>query len=258
MVTGSSRGIGRGIALSLAEAGFSVMVNYVGNAAGAAETARLCEARAQANGFGDVRAIPVQADIGETAGRKHLVEQTRSCFGRIDLLVNNAGISSIGRADILEATEAAFDRLMAVNLKGPYFLTQAVANWMIAERERDSSRRPKIITISSVSRYAASVNRGDYCLAKAALGMMTKLYAVRLADYGIGVYEICPGIITSDMTAPVREQYDRRIAEGLTPIRRWGQPSDIGRAAAAIANDQFSFSTGEVFNVDGGFHLRQL
>ena len=259
IVTGSSRGIGRGIALCLAEEGFSVVVNYVGNAARAAETAKLCEERAQSNGFGDVRAFPAQADVGDSAGRRRLVEQTRSRFKRIDLLVNNAGITSIGRADILEATEEAFDRLLAVNLKGPYFLTQAVANWMIKERAKDASRRPKIINISSISGYAVSTNRGDYCLAKAALGMMTGLYAARLAEHGIGVFEVCPGINASDMTAPVREKYDRRIAEGLTPIQRWGRPEDVGRTVAAIAReDAFKFSTGQVFHVDGGFHIRRL
>lgn len=259
IVTGSSRGIGRGIALCLAEEGFCIVVNYVGNEAEAAKTVKLCEERAQSSGFGGVRAFLVQADVGDSAGRRHLVEQTRGRFKRIDLLVNNAGITSIGRADILEATEGAFDRLLAVNLKGPYFLTQAVANWMIEERAKDVNWRPKIINISSISGYAVSTNRGDYCLAKAALGMMTRLYAARLAEYGIGVFEVCPGVIDSDMTAPVREKYDRRIAEGLTPIQRWGQPKDVGRTVAAIAReDAFGFGTGQVFHVDGGFHIRRL
>lgn len=259
IVTGSSRGIGRGIALCLAGEGFSVVVNYVGNEAGAAETVKLCGERAESNGFGGVRAFSVQADVGDSAGRRRLIEQTRNRFERIDLLVNNAGITSIGRSDILEATEEAFERLMAVNLKGPYFLTQAVANWMIEERAKNADWRPKIINISSISGYAVSTNRGDYCLAKAALGMMIKLYAVRLAEHGIGVFEVCPGIIDSDMTAPVREKYDRRIAEGLTPIRRWGQPEDVGRTVAAIAReDAFGFGTGQVFHVDGGFHIRRL
>ena len=192
------------------------------------------------------------------SGRRHIVEKTRQHFGRIDLLVNNAGITSIGRADLLDATEDAYDRLMAVNLKGPFFLTQAVANWMIDQKKREPDSKPKIVTISSISRYAVSINRGDYCMAKAALGMMTKLYAVRLAEHGINVYEICPGIIESDMTSPVKGKYDQLIADGLTPIRRWGTPGDVGEAVVAVADDRFSFSTGEVFNVDGGFHLRQL
>ncbi|MCS1411704.1 MAG: 3-oxoacyl-[acyl-carrier-protein] reductase FabG [Verrucomicrobia subdivision 3 bacterium] len=257
IVTGSSRGIGRGVALSLAEEGFHLVVNYAGNVVAARETARLCEERGREKGHA-IRAIEVKADVGDARDRRHLVDETRNEFGGLGLLVNNAGITSIGRADILDATEEAFDRLMAVNLKGPYFLTQAVAAWMIEERERTPELRPKIITISSISGYAVSVDRGDYCMAKAALGMMTKLYAVRLAALGINVYEICPGIIASDMTAPVQDKYDQLIAEGLTPIRRWGAPSDVGRAVVAIASDQFEFSTGEVFNVDGGFHIRQL
>ncbi len=173
--------------------------------------------------------------------------------------MNNAGITSIGRADILEANEENFDRLMATNLKGPFFLSQLAANWMIEQVEADEgNRRPKIVTISSISAYAVSTNRADYCMGKAALGMMTKLYATRLADHGINVFEVCPGVIASDMTAPVQEKYEKLIAEGLSPIRRWGTPEDVGKAVAAIALDHFPFSTGEVINVDGGFHFRRL
>jgi NAD(P)-dependent dehydrogenase (short-subunit alcohol dehydrogenase family) len=257
VVTGSSRGIGRGIALTLAEDGYHVVVNYAGNEAAAAETAAACLQQGAEKGH-SVESIIVKADIGEEIGRRHLLDETRQKFGRIDLLVNNAGITSIGRADLLDATEEAYDRLMAVNLKGPFFLSQAAAKWMIEETKLNANYRPKIVTISSISGYAVSVNRGDYCMAKAALGMMTKLFAVRLAEHGINVYEICPGIIASDMTAPVKEKYDRLIGDGLTPIRRWGMPEDVGKAVAAIADDRFSFSTGEVFNVDGGFHIRQL
>jgi 3-oxoacyl-[acyl-carrier protein] reductase len=257
VVTGSSRGIGRGIALTLAADGYHVVVNYAGNEAAAADTAAACLQQGAEKGH-SIESIFVRADIGEEIGRRHLLEETRHKFGRIDLLVNNAGITSIGRADLLDATEESYDRLMAVNLKGPFFLSQVAAKWMIEETKLDANYRPKIVTISSISGYAVSVNRGDYCMAKAALGMMTKLFAVRLAEHGINVYEICPGIIASDMTAPVKEKYDRLIGDGLTPIRRWGMPEDVGKAVAAIADDRFSFSTGEVFNVDGGFHIRQL
>jgi 3-oxoacyl-[acyl-carrier protein] reductase len=177
------------------------------------------------------------------------------------LLVNNAGVAPEPRADILEATEESFDRLINLNLKGPYFLTQLAARWMIEQSRAGlppASMRPKIITITSISAYAASVNRGDYCLAKAALSMLTPLFATRLAEYGINVYEIRPGIIATDMTRPVKEKYDRLIAEGLSPIQRWGTPEDVGRAVAAIAQDLLPFSTGEVLNVDGGFHVRRL
>lgn len=271
LITGASRGIGRAIALALARTGFDLVINYAGNQSAAQGAVAACMDAARTSGH-DIRAETCQADVGQSGDRHRLLEFTKEKFGRLDLLVNNAGITSIGRADILDATEENFDRLMAVNLKGPYFLTQQAAKWMIEQAQTHASAllkpaqegkpailyRPKIITISSISAYAASVNRGDYCLAKAALGMLTQLYAVRLAEFGINVYEIRPGIIATDMTAPVKEKYDKLIAEGLTPIRRWGVPEDIGEAVRAIAQDAFPFSTGEVINVDGGFHLRRL
>jgi 3-oxoacyl-[acyl-carrier protein] reductase len=189
-----------------------------------------------------------------------LVEETIKRFGRIDLLVNNAGVAPNVRADILEAGEESFDRMIDINLKGPYFLTQLVARQMIkqAEGAKSEASSGMIITISSISAYTASINRGDYCIAKAGLGMMTSLYAARLAEYGINVYEIRPGVIATDMTEPVKDKYDKLIAEGLTPIQRWGRPDDIGKAVVAIAAGLLPFSTGEVINVDGGFHLRRL
>ncbi|HWP40934.1 MAG TPA: 3-ketoacyl-ACP reductase, partial [Tepidisphaeraceae bacterium] len=190
-----------------------------------------------------------------------LVDETIATFGRIDLLVNNAGVAPDVRADILDASEQSFDRLISINLKGPYFLTQLVARRMIQQLSDPNCtvRDPKIVTISSISAYTASVNRGDYCIAKAGLAMMTALYAARLAEYGINVYEIRPGVIQTDMTGPVKEKYDKLIFEqDLTPIRRWGQPDDVARAVVAIATDLLPFSTGEVINVDGGFHLRRL
>jgi NAD(P)-dependent dehydrogenase (short-subunit alcohol dehydrogenase family) len=165
------------------------------------------------------------------------------------------------RADLLEATEESFDRLLAINVKGPYFLTQLVARWMVEQRAQQpasGSFAPKIVTISSLSAYTASVNRGDYCVAKAALSMLTPLFAARLAEHGVQVFEIRPGIIATDMTGPVKERYDRLINDGLTPIQRWGTPEDVGKAVAAIADGAFPFSTGEVINVDGGFHIRRL
>ena len=274
LITGGSRGIGRGIALELARLGYDLVVNYAGNADAARTTAADCVSAAKAAGKA-IRAEPEQGDIGVAADRRRLIDFTRDTFDGLDLLVNNAGITSIGRADILDATEENFDKLTAVNLKGPYFLTQLAARWMIeqlASRQGNaaasssqsasafpaSGYRPKIVTITSISSYTVSTNRGDYCMAKAALAMMTKLYAARLAPHGIHVYEVCPGIIASDMTAPVKEKYDKLIAEGLTPIPRWGTPEDIGKAVTAIAQDLLPFSTGEVINVDGGFHLRRL
>lgn len=253
LVTGAGRGIGRGIALELARLGHRVVVNYAGNATAAEECAQLVTA---AGG----EALTVKADVSLAEDRQRLLDETLAAFGRVDLLVNNAGVAPNVRADILEAGEESFDRLININLKGPYFLTQIVANQMIKQLQAQPQPevKPQIVTVSSISVYTASVNRGDYCVAKAGLGMLTALYAARLAEYGINVFEIRPGVIATDMTGGVKEKYDALIAQGAWPIRRWGEPSDIGRAVAAIARQDFPFSTGEVFNVDGGFHLRTL
>ena len=251
LVTGAGRGIGRGIALGLAERGWAVLVNYRSDAEAATETARLV---AQAGG----RGAAVQADISDPADRARLVAGTLERFGRIDLLVNNAGIAPRQRVDILEVGEASYDEVMAVNLKGPFFLTQRVAKTMIDLIEAGTVERPKIVNVGSLSAYTSSPSRGEYCLSKAGVAMMTALYADRLAGYGIQVYEVRPGIIATDMTSVVEKKYDDLIAQGLTPIRRWGQPDDVARAVVAIAEEYLPFSTGEVINVDGGFHLRRL
>jgi 3-oxoacyl-[acyl-carrier protein] reductase len=256
LVTGGSRGIGRGIAVALAGAGFDVAINYAGNRAAAEECQALCRAAAQRH---DARFEIVQGDISSRDDRARLVEFVRTAFGRIDCLVNNAGVAPTQRADMLEAGEESFDRLIDVNLKGPYFLTQQVARWMIELRQSlGAAYAPTIITVTSISAYTASTNRGDYCLSKSGLAMLTKLFAVRLADHGIGVYEIRPGVIKTDMTSGVQAKYDKLIGDGLTPIRRWGFPEDVGRAVTAVAAGHFPFSTGEVINVDGGFHLKWL
>jgi NAD(P)-dependent dehydrogenase (short-subunit alcohol dehydrogenase family) len=203
----------------------------------------------------------VQGDVAVAADRARLVAETVAQFGRIDLHVNNAGIAPKVRADLLDAGEESFDRLVAINLKGPYFLSQLIAKQML-QQERDAEGfRGRIVNITSISAYAASTNRGDYCMVKAGLAMMTKLFADRLANDGINVYEIRPGVIATDMTGGVKEKYDNLILHaerGITPIRRWGVPDDIGRAVRAIAEDRFPFSTGAVFDVDGGFHLHRL
>jgi 3-oxoacyl-[acyl-carrier protein] reductase len=258
IVTGASRGIGRGISLALARAGFDLVVNYAGNEEAARTTAADCTEAARTAGHA-IQARPCQADISLGADREKLIDFCRESFRRLDLLVNNAGVAPLVRADLLEAGEESFDRLISINLKGPYFLTQLAANWMIEQRRAaPDEAAPKIITISSISAETASVNRGDYCVSKAGLSMMTALFAVRLAEFGIHVYEIRPGIIATDMSSVAKEKYDRLIANGLTPIPRWGSVEDVGNAVAAIAEDRFPFSTGEVFNVDGGFHLRRL
>jgi NAD(P)-dependent dehydrogenase (short-subunit alcohol dehydrogenase family) len=254
LVTGAGRGIGRGIAIELAKQGHAVAINYAGNSVAADECLALVRS---AGGDG----ITVQADISISTDRERLVADTVDRFGRIDLLVNNAGVAPEKRADILDASEESFDRLIRINLKGPYFLTQAVARQMVAQVQNAESTAfgaPKIVTISSVSASVASVDRGDYCIAKAGLSMLTALFASRLAEYGICVYEVRPGVIATDMTSTVTQKYDKLIEQAAWPIRRWGQPSDVGRAVAAIARGDFPYSTGEVFNVDGGYHLRTL
>jgi 3-oxoacyl-[acyl-carrier protein] reductase len=260
LITGGSRGIGRGIALELAKIGYDLVINYARNAGAAQQTAADCLATARAVAK-SIRAEICQADIACSDDRRKLVQFVQDKLGRLDLLVNNAGVAPEVRADILEASEESFDRLININVKGPYFLTQLVANWMIEQRRAVASAaafQPRIITVSSISAYTASTNRGDYCISKAALAMLTPLYAARLAEHGINVYEIRPGVIRTDMTGPVKEKYDKLIGEGLTPIQRWGEPEDVGKAVAAIAQNLLPFSTGEVINVDGGFHLRRL
>lgn len=271
LITGASRGIGRGIALELARLGYDLALNYASNLVAAEQTLRDCVMEAGSTGK-TIQVELCQADISQGAHRRALIEFTQTHFSRLDLLVNNAGVAPDVRADLLESSEDSFDRVMAINAKGPYFLTQLAARWMVQQvKARGPSDRPKtaaeavagdyhpkIITISSISAYTASTNRGDYCISKAALAMLTPLFASRLAEYGIHVFEIRPGIIATDMTVPVKEKYDSLIMAGLTPIKRWGTPEDIGKAVAAIAQGALPFSTGEVINVDGGFHLRRL
>jgi len=257
LITGASRGIGRGIALELSAIGYDLVINFAANAKAAAETARDCEIRAKQSGH-SIRAALCQADIASGPDRRHLIEFTQAEFRHLNLLVNNAGIAPAVRADLLDTTEESFDRLLNVNAKSPFFLTQLAARWMIEQSRADRNFQAQIVTISSISAYTASVNRAEYCVSKAALSMLTPLFAARLAEHGINVYEIRPGVIATDMTATVKEKYETLIQGGLTPIKRWGTPEDIGKAVAAIAERRLPFSTGEVINVDGGFHLKVL
>jgi 3-oxoacyl-[acyl-carrier protein] reductase len=251
LITGASRGIGRGIALGLAELNFSVVVNYASRRDAADEVVELIQSRGG-------KAIAVKANVGSLSENNQLVDATLEEFGRVDLLVNNAGITSPGRKDLLEATPENWDLVFDTNLKGPFFLTQRVANEMLALIEKNQIPGGKIINVSSISAFAASINRGDYCISKAAIGMLTNLFADRLAQHKILVYEILPGIIKSDMTGPVFEKYDNLIKNGMSPIARWGEPEDIAKAVQAIAQDYFPFSTGQKFHIDGGFHIRRL
>lgn len=251
LITGASRGIGRGIALRLAQEGYAVVVNYLRSQEKADELVAEIEACCGS-------AVAIQADVGVAADRKRLVQESLARFGRLDVLVNNAGITSPGRRDILEATEEGWDEVFATNLKGPFFLAQAAANEMLKLIEAKIMERGTIVNISSISALAVSVNRADYCIAKSALQMMTWLFADRLAPHNINVFEVCPGIIASDMTEPVKQKYDELIAGGLTPIRRWGQPEDVAAAVAALVRGDIPFCTGERIHVDGGFHIRRL
>ena len=259
LVTGASRGLGRGIALRLAREGFSVAVNYASNAVEAEKTIELCRASGRGEQAPGQRFGAFQSDVGEAGQREALVENTLRELGRIDALVNNAGIAPRVRADITEASEQSFDEVLRINLKGPYFLTQrVVAYWL---RDKPEALLPggfKIVFVTSMSANTASVNRGEYCISKAGLSMAARLWSVRLAAEGIQVVELRPGIMATDMTSGVREKYDRLIGEGIVPERRWGTPEDVGAAAAAVIRGDLPFTTGSVVDVDGGFHLRRL
>ncbi len=249
LVTGARRGIGRGIAYAFAEAGDDVVVNDLVEDDAVAETLDGIALRGGRGAF-------VRADVADIGGHDAFLDAVGAAFGGVDVLVNNAGISVAKRGDLLDVTPESFDRLIAVDLRAPFFLTQAVARRWLAEAPGPHPR--SVITISSANVEVVGLNRAEYCLAKTALPMMTKLFAVRLAEEGIGVFEIRPGIIRTDMTAVAKERYDRLIGEGLTPVRRWGEPDDVGRAAVALASGAFHFSVGDAIHVDGGLHIKQL
>jgi 3-oxoacyl-[acyl-carrier protein] reductase len=254
LVTGASRGLGRGVALHAASIGFSVAINYANNTKAADEAVRLCEERRVDPGQ---RFVALQADVASAADRTRLVASTLEQLGRIDALVSNAGVAPLVRADITETSEESFDRVLKTNLYGPYFLTQGVVNYWLKEKPAPLLKGGfKVIIISSVSANTVSVNRGEYCISKAGLAMVTQLWAVRLATEGVQVFELRPGIMETDMTGAVKEKYDRLIGNGLVPMRRWGQPDDVGDAVAAILEGRFPYTTGDVFNIDGGMQLR--
>lgn len=248
IVTGGSRGIGLGISQSLVAQGVRVAV---------------VATRPEPEGLVDSLGGPEQAayfrgtvdDVDSHAG---LVADIVARFGRIDVLVNNAGVGPTERLDILEATPESYDRVMGINLRGPYFLTQAVANQMLAQEQLDDAPRGVIVNVSSISAVTVSVNRGEYCISKAGVSMATRLWAARLAPEGILAYEVRPGIVATDMTAGVQDKYDALFAQGISPMPRWGQPSDVGGAVAALASGSMPYSTGDVLNVDGGMHLPRL
>jgi 3-oxoacyl-[acyl-carrier protein] reductase len=252
LVTGGSRGIGFGIAMALAGSGFDIAIN------GRREPAQVAEAVAKLQSTGS-KVMYFRADIADRPARAAMLLEIEQNFGRLDVLVNNAGMAPEERADLLDAKEENFDRSIAINLKGPYFLTQAVARWMASQRQaQGQSWRGCIINISSASATMASVDRGDYCIAKAGVAMTTQLWAARLAEFGIDVYEIRPGIVATDMTAPAKEKYDHMIAAGLAVEKRWGTPHDVGRAAAVLAKGEITYATGQVLSIDGGLTIARL
>lgn len=250
-ITGGSRGIGNAIAAQLASEGYAVAV--LGTSDESIIMENLNKIKKHGNPF-----MYLKGDITSGAVRKGAVDKIMEHFGRIDVLVNNAGVAPKTRMDLLDTTEESFDFVMDVNLKSVFFLTQYAANVMINEMRNIKDIKPKIINVSSISAYTSSVQRGEYCISKAGLSMITQLFADRLAEYGINVYEIRPGIIYTDMTSAVKDKYDDLIKNGLTPIRRWGCPQDVADAVSVLCSDKLSFSTGEVINVDGGFHIRRL
>jgi NAD(P)-dependent dehydrogenase (short-subunit alcohol dehydrogenase family) len=251
LVTGGGRGIGFGIAKCLASEGCYIVI---------------CGVRSQElvqSALGELQDLGAEvlysrADVADRKARGRMLSEIKEHFGRLNVLVNNAGVAPKVRADMLEATEESYERVMRINLQGPYFLTQAVAKWMIEQRQEDRSFEGCMINISSISATVASPNRGEYCLSKAGLSMATKLWAARLGEYGIPVYEIRPGLIKTDMTRPVRDKYDRLIGEGLLVQSRWGLPKDVGRAVAMLVRGELPYATGQVLVVDGGMTLQRL
>ena len=251
LVTGGARGIGYGIAAKLAEEGYDIVIADI------AEKEQVSENISNLEAHG-VKVLYCRCDISNADSRAQMLAEIKEKCGGLNVLVNNAGVAPNVRADILEATEESYERVMKINLQGPYFLTQAVANWMIEQKQDNAEGNFCIINISSISATTASPARGEYCVSKAGISMATQLFAARLGEYNIPVYEIRPGIIKTDMTSGVQEKYDKLIAEGLLVQARWGLPEDIAKAAAMMARGDIAYSTGQVIMVDGGFSVERL
>jgi 3-oxoacyl-[acyl-carrier protein] reductase len=255
-ITGAGRGIGRGISLELASGGFDIAGNDIvfdpqNKKIGVFEVKDCAEALG-------AEFFPVQGDIAVLDDHKKMLDEVLAKFGRLDLLVNNAGVAPLVRLDILETTSESFDRVWGINTRGTFFLTQHVAKQMVAQVKKSPEPKPCIVFISSISASVSSPFRAEYCISKAGLSQAAALFADRLSEFGINVYEIRPGIIETEMTAPVKEKYDKLIAEGLVPQKRWGYPEDVGKAVAALAKGYFPYSTGLVLEVSGGMNIRRL
>lgn len=251
IVTGSTRGIGRAIARKLSDDGFAVVVSGTRAKDAYGETVAWMDEPGRDTFY-------VEANVAKTDERAHLVEAVVERYGRIDVLVNNAGVAPKVRADILEMSEESWDRVLGINCKGNMFTTQAVANEMIRERKAGILHHGIIVNVSSCSATVSSPSRAEYCVSKAGISMLTKVYADRLAGEGINVYEVRPGVIKTDMTSTVHEKYNKLIEQGTFPIARWGYPEDIAQAVAAFANNSFPYTTGNYIDVDGGFHIQRL
>jgi NAD(P)-dependent dehydrogenase (short-subunit alcohol dehydrogenase family) len=255
-ITGASRGIGRGVAIELARHGYNV-----------AGSSRVIEPEKTESGIFEVKRrveelggefLPLQGDVARLEDHEPMLAAILDRFGRVDLLVNNAGVAPEKRLDVLETTPASFDRVLSINQRGPFFLSQRVARQMIAQLAENPDPKPSIVFITSVSAYMSSPSRAEYCISKAGLSMAAAIFAQRLAEVGINVYEVRPGIIKTDMTAPVQEKYDKLIGEGLIPQARWGLPEDVGKAVASLVSGDFQYSTGLVVEVSGGMNIQRL
>ncbi|MDN5211726.1 3-ketoacyl-ACP reductase [Fulvivirgaceae bacterium BMA12] len=251
LITGGSRGIGLGIAEKLASEGYDLVIN------GVRPEDAVMDVLERLKTFG-VKVSYCSGNIGVAEDREKIHAFVEKLHGNINVLVNNAGVAPLERKDVLETSEESYDRVMDINLKGTYFLTQSIANWMVALKQANKEHQSCIINISSISATIASVNRAEYCISKAGMSMLTQLFAVRLGDFGIPVYEVRPGIIETDMTSAVKEKYDALISEGLTLQKRWGSTDDVGKAVAALVRNDFPYSTGQVIMVDGGLTTARL
>ncbi|MCC6397885.1 MAG: 3-ketoacyl-ACP reductase [Bacteroidetes bacterium] len=256
VITGASRGLGRGIALQLAGQGLSLVINYAGNVDAAEATVAACKAQQTQPGQ---EFLPLQANVARQEDRLRLVEQTLARLGRIDVLVNNAGVGPSVRADLTDTTIESFEQVLQVNLEGPFFLTQAVARYWLNNRPMPILPHGfVVVNVSSISANTASLNRGEYCVSKAGLAMVTQLWALRLAESAVNVYELRPGIMATDMTAGVKDKYDRLLGDGLVPQHRWGKPEDVGKAVGMLVRGDLPYSTGEVIFLDGGMRMRRF
>lgn len=251
LITGGSRGIGFGVAVELAKSGFDIAINGMRDESAVTEAIDILKSHG-------AEVLYCQGNVAEAEDRASILQQIKQRFNRLNVLVNNAGVAPNERKDILEASEESYERVMKINLQGPYFLTQAVANYMIEQQEANADFEGCIINVSSISSDVVSINRGEYCISKSGMAMMTQLYAVRMGAHNIPVYEIRPGVIKTDMTAGVKDKYDKLIESGLFVQPRWGLPEDIGKAASALANRYFPYSTGQVIMVEGGMTIPRL